>query len=62
MPDHALQSVARTERPPDHDALMRALAALITDDMLEEIARADYGMDYDAHLAALRSLRANGRL
>lgn len=62
MPDPALKSVARTERPPDHDALMRALAALITDDMLEEIARADYGMDYDAHLAALRSLRANGRL
>ena len=47
---------------PDGDALLRAISAHVTDEMLEVIAEADYGCDADAHLEALRQFRETGRL
>src|SRR3569833_4443008 len=47
---------------PDGDALLRAISAHVTDEMLECISMADYGCDCDAHLAALRQLRDTGAL
>jgi len=42
---------------PDGDALLRAISAHVTDEMLDWISRMDYGRDEDRHLAALRRLR-----
>lgn len=47
---------------PDGDALLRAISAHVTDEMLEFISRADYGWDAEDHLAALRSFRDTGTL
>jgi len=46
---------------PDGDALLRAISAHVTDEMLECISLADYGSDAPEHLAALRVLRETGR-
>lgn len=47
---------------PDGDALLRAISAHVTDEMLECISQADYGCDADNHLAAVRQLRDRGAL
>ena len=47
---------------PDGEALLRAISAHVTDEMLECISMADYGCDCEAHLAALRQLRDTGAL
>jgi len=47
---------------PDGDALLRAISARVTDEMLELISMADYGCDDDQHLGALRVLRDTGAL
>jgi hypothetical protein len=46
---------------PGADALLRAISAHITDDMLDEIARADYGEEVESHLAALLPIRDEAR-
>jgi len=45
---------------PDGDALLRAISAHVTDEMLECIARADYGDRRDEHYAALLQVRDAG--
>jgi hypothetical protein len=45
---------------PDGDALLPAISAHVTDEMLECISMADYGSDAAEHLVALRTLRETG--
>ncbi|HVT99087.1 MAG TPA: hypothetical protein VHE33_16400 [Acidobacteriaceae bacterium] len=46
---------------PNPDALLRAISAHISDDMLEEIARADYDEEVEGHFAALLPIRNEAR-